>query len=60
VLLLAGIPIPVGMRWWQQRDAGRIAAGLHPLPQSNGQASSHGELIPVGATTGQEGTGHDA
>ena len=60
VLLLAGIPVYVGMRWWQQRDAGRTAAGLHPLPQSNGKASSNGELVPVGAATGQEGTGHDA
>jgi APA family basic amino acid/polyamine antiporter len=33
VLLLAGIPIYVGMRWWQQRDAGHAPDALSLVPQ---------------------------
>jgi APA family basic amino acid/polyamine antiporter len=36
VLLLAGIPIYVGMRWWQQRGSGRAAA-QPTMAQSNGK-----------------------
>jgi len=60
VLLLAGIPIYIGMRWWQQRDTGRIAAELHPLPQLDGTASTNGDVVAAGAAAAKEGAGHDA
>jgi APA family basic amino acid/polyamine antiporter len=37
VLLLAGIPIYVAMRWWQQRDAAQPAM---VLPQRNGSLTT--------------------
>jgi basic amino acid/polyamine antiporter, APA family len=60
VLLLAGIPIYIGMRWWQQRDAGRTAVELHSLPQLDDTPTTNGDLVAAGAAAAKEGTGHDA
>ena len=43
VLLLAGVPIYVGMRWWQQREAGPDAVDLVP-PVVDGAAKEPGEV----------------
>jgi APA family basic amino acid/polyamine antiporter len=59
VLLLAGIPIYVGMRWWQQRDAGRTAAEPH-WAEGDGKAASNGKLVARGAAAGLERAGRDA
>jgi hypothetical protein len=53
VLLLAGIPIYIGMRWWQQRDGGRTYVELHPS-QSNGEAATNREVV-VAAAAEREG-----
>jgi basic amino acid/polyamine antiporter, APA family len=52
VLLLAGVPIYVGMRWWQQRDAGRSAVELSPS-QHDGKASTNGEVVARAAAAKQ-------
>ena len=54
VLLLAGVPIYVGMGWWQQRVAGRTV-DLHPV-QVNGNASTNGEVAEVAAAAAQRGS----
>ena len=49
VLLLAGVPIYIGMKWWQQRDAGRTAVGPglppvsvdHMAPPDSADARPH-------------------
>ena len=51
VLLLAGIPIYVAMRWWQQRDAGRTA--VESRPTSDGKASTNGKVAAAAAKEGQ-------
>jgi basic amino acid/polyamine antiporter, APA family len=52
VLLLAGVPIYVGMRWWQQRDAGRGAVELTPS-ERDGKASTNGEVVAGAASAKQ-------
>ena len=47
VLLLAGIPIYVAMRWWQQRDGGRKAVDVREA--SNGTASTNGKVVAAAA-----------
>ena len=46
VLLLAGVPIYIGMKWWQQRDAGRTAVAL-TLPAEGGGAGDAPKRAPV-------------
>jgi APA family basic amino acid/polyamine antiporter len=60
VLLLAGVPIYVGMRWWQQRDAGRTAVATPPRAYGNGKPATERKLVAVGTAAGPEGNGHDA
>jgi hypothetical protein len=59
VLLLAGVPIYIGMRWWQQHATDRTAVELRPS-QSNGKASTNGDVIAASAAAATEGIGHDA
>ena len=60
VLLLAGIPIYVGMRWWQQREAGPAAVDVLP-PVVDGAATEPGEVrIAALAGAGHGERGHDA
>jgi APA family basic amino acid/polyamine antiporter len=60
VLLLAGIPIYVGMRWWQQRDAGPDAVELVP-PADDGAAIQPGEVrVAALAGAGHGERGRDA
>jgi hypothetical protein len=59
MLLLAGVPIYVGMRWWQQRDADRTAARLL-REQPSVTAPANRELVAIGAAVAKEGSAHDA
>ena len=61
MLLLAGIPMYVGMRWWQQRDTGpAVADRLVPSLGAGGneQSAQQRAVTLVGNGSGERG--HDA